>query len=572
MAFVSALVYQRRSKDAPIAAEGEKGERSVSENRRIARAAGLVGILTLLSRIAGLVRDVVVGFYFGTSAAADAFFVAFRIPNLLRRFVAEGAMSLALIPVFTDYVTNRTRAEAQAAMSAVATLMTVALLVLTALGVLFAPQLTALFAPGFASDPEKFALTIELTRRIFPFIFLVSLLALATGILHSVRHFAAPAFAPVLLNLAIIAAALVSQRFDEPVLALAWGVVAGGVAQLLIQVPPLVRHGIRLRPAWDPQHEAVRRSLVLMAPMLFGAAVYQINVLVSTVFASLLPTGSVSYLWYAGRVFEFPLGIFAVALGTAALPSFSSQASRGAYDEMARSLSFSLRLMILIVLPATVGLYVLAEPITNVLFQRGAYGAVESAFTAQALQAYVVGLLPVSLARILAPAFYALGDTRTPVVAAAVAFAVNLAASLMLMGAVPTGPGPVTTAIAALTQWLEVVDLRHSGLALATSIAAAANFAFLVVKLKPRLPALNLGDLLPALGRASLASTAMIPVLIFVSGWADWSSPAGIGGRAAVLALAVAAGTAVFALILTLLGGEETVALRRQLAARFQRR
>lgn len=543
----------------------------MGENRRIARAAGLVGILTFLSRIAGLVRDVVVGFYFGTSAAADAFFVAFRIPNLLRRFVAEGAMSLALIPVFTDYVTNRTRAEAHAAMSAVGTIMILFLLVLTALGVLFAAELTALFAPGFAGDPEKFQLTIDLTRRIFPFIFLVSVLALLTGVLHSVRHFAAPAVAPVLLNLAIIAAALVSRRFEEPVLALAWGVVAGGVLQLALQVPPLLRHRIRLRFVWDPRHEAVRRSLVLMAPMLFGAAIYQINVLVSTIFASLLPTGSVSYLWYAGRVFEFPLGIFAVALGTAALPSFSSQASRGALDEMWGSLSFALRLMILIVIPATVGLYVLAEPITNVLFQRGAYGGTEAQRTAIALQAYVVGLLPVSLARIVAPAFYALGDTRTPVIAAAVAFVVNLVASLMLMGTVEGGEGIVVAAVATLTRWLEVADLGHSGLALATSIAAAANLAFLFVKLKSLLPALRLRELLPACTRATVASVAMIPPLLWISAWADWSGADGIAWRASILFIAVAAGGGTFATVLSLLGGPETIALRNRLAARFRR-
>lgn len=541
----------------------------MSENRRIARAAGVVGIFTLLSRIAGLARDVAVGYFFGTGAAADAFFVAFRIPNLLRRFVAEGAMSIALIPVFTDYVTNRSRAETEEAMSAVATLMALVLLVLTAAGVVFAPELTALFAPGFAADAEKFRLTIELTRRVFPFIFLVSMVALATGVLHSVRHFAAPALAPVLLNIAIIAAALLSGRFAEPVLALAWGVIVGGVVQILIQIPPIARAGLRLRPLWRPNHPAVRRSLLLMAPMLFGAAVYQINVLVSTVFASLLPGGSVSYLWYADRVFEFPLGIFAVALGTAVLPSFSTQAARGALGEMWRSLSFSMRLMTLIVIPATVGLFALAGPITNVLFQRGAYGPEQVAETAFALRAYAAGLWSVSMARLVVPAFYALGDTRTPVQCAALAFVANLLASLMLMGPIAADGTAAVDAIARLTAALGVVDLRHAGLALATSIAATVNFAFLIVLLGRRLPDLRLAELAPSLGRSALASAAMLPVVLLVAGGADFSAGSALVWRASVLFAAVAAGGAVYAAVLLLTGGEETAALRRLVVARL---
>lgn len=542
----------------------------MSENRRIARAAGVVGIFTLLSRVAGLARDVAVGYFFGTGAAADAFFVAFRIPNLLRRFVAEGAMSIALIPVFTDYVTNRTRQETEEAMSAVATLMALVLLVLTAAGVLFAPELTALFAPGFAADAEKFQLTIDLTRRVFPFIFLVSMVALATGVLHSVRHFAAPALAPVLLNVAIIVAALFSRNFEKPVLALAWGVLVGGVAQILIQIPPIIRAGIHLRPLWQPGHPAVRRSLLLMAPMLFGAAVYQINILVSTVFASLLPSGSVSFLWYADRVFEFPLGIFAVALGTAVLPSFSTQAARGAHDEMWRSLSFAMRVMTLIVVPATVGLFVLAEPITNVLFQRGAYTHDQVVQTAFALRAYVVGLWSVSMARLVVPAFYALGDTKVPVRCAAIAFVANLAASLMLMGPVPADGGAAVGLIARLSEALCLIDLRHAGLALATSIAATVNFGFLVVFLGRRLPDLRLADLGPALGRSVLAAAVMGPVVWFVASFADFTGGDGAVWRTTVLMAAVAVGGGVYAAVLLMTGGEEAAALRRVVVSRLK--
>ncbi|HYD48725.1 MAG TPA: murein biosynthesis integral membrane protein MurJ, partial [Terriglobales bacterium] len=409
----------------------------MSENRQIARAAGLVGIFTLLSRVGGLMRDAVMGYYFGTGAAADAFFVAFRIPNLLRRFVAEGTMSIALIPVFSDYAAKRSRQETNEAMSVVGTLMMSIVGVLTLAGVWWAEELTRLFAPGFADDAAKLELTVRLTRLVFPYIFLVSLVAFLSGILNALRHFAAPAMSPVLLNLAIIVAALLSPWFEQPILVVAWGVIAGGVLQVALQLPPIAQRGIRLRPQLDLRHEAVRRSLWLMLPTLFGAAVYQINILVSTIFASLLPSGSISYLWYADRINEFPLGIFAVALGTAALPTLSAQAARGAYDELWQSLAFSIRLNTFINLPALVGIFVLAEPITSVLFVRGAFGPGEAELTARAVRMAVLGLWSISMVRLLAPAFYALGNTKAPVVAAAIAFVANIVAALALMGPVP---------------------------------------------------------------------------------------------------------------------------------------
>lgn len=544
----------------------------MSENRRIARAAGLVGLLTLLSRIAGLARDVVVGYYFGAGAAADAFFVAFRAPNLLRRFVAEGAMSVALIPVFTDYLTTRTREEADEAVSAVGTLMIAMIALITLAGVAAAWWLTRLFAPGFTDDPAKFELTVTLTRLLFPYIFLISLVALAGGILNSVRHFAAPAMSPVLLNLAMIAAAvLFSPNSTQPILVLAYGVIAGGVLQLAIQIPPLVRHGIRLRPLWAPHHDAVRRSLRLMGPMIFGAAVYQINVVIGTIFASMLSSGSVSYLWYSGRVFEFPLGIFSVALGTAALPSFSSQVSRGAFDEMAHSLSFSVRLTNLISLPATIGLAVLALPITSVLFFRGAYAFADCERTAAALAAYAIGLWSVSMVRLLAPAFYALGDTRTPVKAAAVAFVANLVISLVLMGAVDPGPSAIGGLIASLTAVTAVADLEHVGLALAASAAAMTNLIFLALWLRGRLPQLRAAPLIPSFVRSLAASLAMVVPVFFIQSAVNWET-APLATRAATLSAAVAAGVITFGVVALLLGGDEVAAMRRILRERLGRR
>lgn len=544
----------------------------MSENRQIARAAGLVGFFTFLSRIFGLIRDAVVGYYFGTGIAADAFFVAFRAPNLLRRFVAEGAMGTALIPVFTDYLTKRTRAEADEAISAVATLMSISIALLTIAGVAGAWWITLLFAPGFADDPVKFELTVRLTRLLFPYIFLVSMVALASGILNSVRHFAAPAMSPILLNLAIIVAAIVAgPYFAEPVEALAYGVVAGGVLQIAIQIPPLVRRGFRLRWYWAPGHAAVRRALHLMAPVIFGAAVYQINVVVSTILASLLPSGSVSYLWYSSRVFEFPLGIFAVALGTAALPSFSTQASRLQFDEMAHSLSFAIRLNNLITIPASFGIMLLALPITSVLFQRGAFGYEECVLTASALAAYAVGLWSVSIVRLVVLAYYALGDTRTPVITAAMAFAVNLILSLALMGPVDPGDSAIGGAVAAITQaFLPSGDMDHVGLALATSLAATANLLFLMLGLRRRLPQLRIAVLLPSLARSLAASLAMIPGVLYVQSLIDWQS-ATLLVRASALGAAMAVGIAGFGAVALMLGGDEVSAARRILRQRLTR-
>ncbi len=304
----------------------------MSENRRIARAAGLVGFFTLISRFAGLIRDAVVGYYFGTGVAADAFFVAFRLPNLLRRFVAEGAMGVAFIPVFSDYLANRSREDTVTAARAVATVMAVLLAALTIVGVVFAPEWTRLFAPGFVAEPGKFELTVALTRLVFPYLFFIGLVALTGGLLNAYRHFTSPAMSPIFLNLAMIGATvLLCPHLPQPIYGLAYGVLIGGALQLALQVPPLLRRGLHLWPRWEPGHAAVRRVFWLMAPTVFGAAVYQINVMVDTILASVLPSGSVSYLWYADRVFEFPLGIFAVALGTGALPSFSTLAARRAY-------------------------------------------------------------------------------------------------------------------------------------------------------------------------------------------------------------------------------------------------
>lgn len=543
----------------------------MSENRNIARAAGIVGALTLVSRVTGLLRDAVIGYAFGTGAAADAFFVAFRIPNLLRRFVAEGASSIAFVPVFTQYLTTRGRAEALTVARILTTILAVPLVLLTVVGVGFAPWWVGFFAPGFSVDPPKLALTVRLTRIMFPFIALVGLVAISGGLLNSLRRFAVPAMSSVLLNLAMIGAVwMMCPRLATPIDGLAAGVLLGGILQVLLQIVPLLREGVVLRPLWAPRHPAVRHVLGLMAPVLFGAAVYQVNLMFNTIFASLLPAGSVSYLWYADRVFEFPLGLFAVAVGTAALPSFAAQAARQAYGELRASLGFAIRLTSFITLPATAGLIVLATPITVVLFRRGAFGMAEAEMTARALQAFSAGLWAVSLVRILVPACYALHDTRTPVWSGLAAFVANLAFNIMFIGPIEGGSSPWRGAVAWATGHLGLVDLRHAGLALSTSLAAAVNLLLLAAVVVRRLGGLDWRDLGISCARSAAATTVMIPVVALAGRLVDWAS-APFWMAAGGLGLAIGAGLIVFAGTAYAVGSTEAVVIARLLRERLMR-
>ncbi|MBW2085623.1 MAG: murein biosynthesis integral membrane protein MurJ, partial [Deltaproteobacteria bacterium] len=296
----------------------------MEEKEKVTRAAWVVSSATLLSRVFGFVRDMVVAYFFGTGLFADAFFVAFRIPNLLRRLVAEGALTVSFIPIFTEYLTTRSRDEAFALARATLTFLSIGLVVLSILGVVLAPWIVRIFAPGFTAVPDKFALTVLLTRILFPYIFFIGLVALAMGLLNALGRFAAPALAPVLLNLSMIASILLlKDYFDPPILALAVGVLIGGLLQVLLQLPYLIKEGSLLGFSFNFGHPGLRQIGLLMAPAAFGAAVYQFSVFISTLLASFLPEGSISALYYADRLVQFPLGIFAIALGSAVLPSMS---------------------------------------------------------------------------------------------------------------------------------------------------------------------------------------------------------------------------------------------------------
>ena len=342
-----------------------------SEEKNINRAAGVVGSFTFLSRVSGLIRDMVLASFFGSGMAADAFFVSFRIPNLLRRLFAEGSLTIAFIPVFTEYLTQKTKKDAFDLARIVLTLLSLILVIVTLLGVFSSPLIVRIQAFGFGGSGVKYDLTVLLTRITFPYIFFISIVAFFMGVLNSLRHFAAPAAAPILLNVGIIGAAyLISPYCPEPIVGVAVGVLIGGILQLALQIPWVLREGVRLFPLWQPEHPAVRRIGLLMLPAIFGSAVYQFNQFIGTLLASFLAEGSVSWLYYADRIVQFPLGVFAIAISTAILPSLSSQAAKKDIDGFEATISHALGLVFFVTIPSTVGLIVLGRPIILVLFER----------------------------------------------------------------------------------------------------------------------------------------------------------------------------------------------------------
>jgi len=473
----------------------------LSEKEQVSQAAGTVGFLTFLSRILGLVRDIVVARFFGAGLVTDAFFVALRIPNLLRRLFAEGSLTIAFIPVFTDALTQKTRGDAFQLARVVLCLLSIVLAVVTILGILFAPWIVRIQAFGFGGSGIRYDLTVLLTRITFPYIFLISLVAFFMGFLNSLRHFAAPAAAPIFLNVGIIASTfLISPRLSEPIVGVAVGVLIGGILQVALQIPWVLKKGLSLQPIWIPHHPAVKRIGKLMLPAIFGSAIYQFNQFIGTLLASFLAQGSVSWLYYADRLVQFPLGVFAIAISTAALPSLSREASQKDSIQFTDTLGHALRMVFFVTIPSMVGLIVLGELILQVFFQRGAFDAYSTAMTYRALFFYALGLWAFSGIRVMVSAFYALQDTKTPVKVAIVALVTNLILSLLLMG-----------------------PLRHGGLALALSLASAVQLCLLIFFLKRRIVEWDLPVILVSLGKCLLGSVLMGAGTYFV--YAHWWVP-----------------------------------------------
>jgi putative peptidoglycan lipid II flippase len=514
----------------------------MSENRKIVKGAGLVGGLTLISRIFGLVRDMVIARFFGATMAADAFFVAFRIPNVLRRLFAEGALTVSFIPIFKEAQLKEGREKAREISDVVFTFLSLILAIIVIFAIIFAPEIVKVIAFGFDS-PEKYELTVYLTRITFPYLFLICLVALSMGILNSEGHFAAPAMAPILLNISIIIAAFFLSPFlDEPVVSLAIGVLLGGVLQVLLQIPFVRKAGYFPRINLNFSHPALRKLLLLMGPAVFGIAVYQLNIFITTILATLLPEGSVSYLYYADRFFQLPLGIFVISLATAVLPTMSEQVSSGRMDNMRESLSFSLKIILFITLPAAAGLIAISVPVFSIFFQRGEFDYETTLKTASALKYYALGLWAIGGIKIIVPAFYAMQDMKTPVRAAFMAFGANIVFSVILMG-----------------------PLDHGGLALATTLSALLNLAILLSIIASKVGKVIDKSVIISFVKSLIAAVVTGVVAYYISTFADWKINGINSEKVIILTGSIVTGVIAYLISSFLLRSEEVGYIRKVL-------
>ena len=498
----------------------------------------VVSIGTMLSRVLGLVRDVVLANLLGAAPNADAFFVAFKIPNFLRRLFAEGAFSQAFVPVLTETREQDSHEAVRHLVDRVAGVLGGSLFVLTALAMVMAPWVALLFAPGFSRDVAKLALTADLIVWTFPYLLLISLTGFCGAILNTYGRFAVPAYTPVLLNLSLITAAVVwAPTMPEPALGLAMGVTLAGVVQLLFQLPSLRALKLTPRPVWDTKDEGVRKILMLMVPALFGVSVSQINLLFDTVLASLLPDGSVAWLYYSDRLTELPLGVFAIAIATVILPTLSALNTRAEPEEFSQTLAWAMRNVLLIAVPATVALWLLAEPILATLFQYGAFTDRDVEMAAASLRAYTVGLGGFMLIKVLAPGYYARQDMKTPVKIGIIAMVSNMVLNVLFVFPL---------------MWY--FEMGHVGLALATSVSAWINAGLLYLGLRRGGISLTgvfeakfVARLVVAVSMMGIAVSMMSPA---VSLWLT----ADLRWRVGQMTLLVFVGMASFAMVLAVLG------------------
>ncbi|MBU4321318.1 MAG: murein biosynthesis integral membrane protein MurJ [Nitrospinae bacterium] len=459
----------------------------MDEKRNITKAAGIMSVATFISRVLGYVKDMILAVYFGATGLSDTFFVAFRIPNLLRELFAEGSMSSAFIPVLTEYQTKNGKDEAKRLARITFTFIMIFVGLICLIGIIFAPSIVTAIAPGFLSMPEKFSLTVLLTRIMFPFLLFISLAALIMGALNSRRIFFIPALAPAMLNVSIIVTVIsLASKMEQPIIAVAIGVALGGFVQFAFQIPSFLKNGYSMRPEYDLRHPGLKKMSILMLPATMGMAVAQINIFISTILASYLAAGSITYLYYSMRLIQFPIGIFGVAMGMAVLPTLSEHAVKGDYDKLRDDFSFALRLLFFITIPAMAGLIALREPIVNILFQRGKFDYAATAGTADALLFYSLGIWAIVGVRIVTASFYSMQDTKTPIKVAVIAVITNIVLSLMLMK-----------------------PLKHNGLALATALASTVNFILLFYFLRKKLERLGARRIIKSFLKIAFASVAM---------------------------------------------------------------
>ena len=507
----------------------------MGEKRDVAKAAGVISIATTGSRVLGFIRDILLAKIFGASGATDAFFIANRIPNLFRELFAEGSMSAAFIPVFTEALTKEGKEDAKKLASSVFAFLLSALTLLCILGIVFTPAVVSILAPGFLNNPEKFSLTVDLTRIMFPFLFFISLAAFAKGILNSLKSFFVPALAPMFLNVSIIIAALFfADRFAVPLTSIAIAVTVGGAIQVIIQLPPLVKKKFIVPPVFSFKHPGLKKIRRLLLPALVGMGVHQINILIGTIFVSFLAGGAVTYLYYGMRFVHLPIGVFGVAMATAVLPSLSEQAARGDEEAMRETFSFSLRLLFFISLPAMAGLITLSGPIVQVLLQRGEFTPLAASETTYAIICYSSGLWAFVGYRVVVSVFYSLQDTKTPMKIALLSILVNIVFCFILMK-----------------------PMRHGGLALANAIAQAVNFLILFYLLRKRFGHLDGKRIAESFIVSSVASAIMGVTGLFALKGLMWHEGAGILVKAGTLTGVIVLCIAVYILIMYISKSDE---------------
>lgn len=482
-----------------------------------------VSSMTMFSRVLGFARDAIVARVFGAGMATDAFFVAFKLPNLLRRIFAEGAFSQAFVPILAEYKSKQGEEATRVFISYVSGLLTLALAIVTVAGIVAAPWVIAVTAPGFADTADKFMLTSQLLRITFPYILLISLASLAGAILNTWNRFSVPAFAPTLLNISMIGFALfAAPYFHPPVLALAWAVTVGGILQLFYQLPHLKKIGMLVLPRINLKDAGALRVVRQMGPAILGVSVSQVSLIINTIFASFLVSGSVSWMYYADRLMEFPSGVLGVALGTILLPSLSKSFASGNHDEYQRLMDWGLRLCFLLALPSAVALGILAKPLTVALFQYGKFTAFDAAMTQRALVAYSVGLMGLIVVKVLAPGFYSRQDIKTPVKIAIVTLIVTQLMNLAFIG-----------------------PLKHAGLSLSIGLAACLNAALLYWQLRRQkifTPQPGWGAFLLRLITAVVVmSAALLGMMHIMPDWAQGTMPVRLMRLMAVVAVGIAA-------------------------------
>lgn len=474
--------------------------------KRLLNSTLVVSSMTMLSRLMGFARDIVIAIYFGAAAGADAFFIAFKIPNLMRRLFAEGAFSQAFVPILAEYQQQKSPQEVKAMVANIAGSLAGILAVITLLAILCAPLVIMLFAPGFATDSVRYELATDMLRLTFPYLMLISLTAMAAAVLNTYGYFAIPAFTPVLLNVSLIACAVyMAPHLQNPIEALAWGVLIAGGIQLCFLLPFLQRIDLLPWPRFALQEAIVKRLCKLMIPALFGVSVAQINILIDMVFASFLPVGSISWLYFSDRLTSFPLGVFAVAIATVIMPQLSRDYSAASHQQFSENLDWALRMVLLVAVPATLGLLLLAGPVLATLLAYGKFTDYDVYMTQQSLMALAVGVPAFMLIKVMASGFYAQQNIKTPVKIGIAAMLCNTLLNFALIG-----------------------PLQHGGLALATSLAAIINVSLLYYSLRKKQiyqPQASWGKFYLQLAMANLSISAFLIITqADLALWLEWST------------------------------------------------